>query len=114
LLNQKQYTRSVDLLIKLEYLSKSDYEKWRFGKVYFLEKVCKVNLSKLSFINRNLKVIRQELGLKESWTAYMKYGKSPKVKLRFSKSNDENIERRYSTHYLRKKEKLERSPNIEG
>lgn len=105
LLKEKNYVSSVDLLIKLNYLSKTDYEKWRFGKVDYLEKVCKVNLSKLTFINKNLRRISQELNLKESWTAYMKYGKGKKKKLRFSKSNDDKIERHYATHYLLKEKR---------
>lgn len=105
LLEEKKYVSSVDLLMKLGYLSKSDYEKWRFGKVDFLERVCKVNLSKLTFIHKNLRAISQELNLKPSTTAYMQHGKGAKRKLRFSKSNNRNIEQAYATHYvLRKKE----------
>lgn len=104
LLYEKKYVSSVDLLIKLDYLSKSDYEEWRFGKVDFLEKVCKVNLGKLSYVNKILKTIGKELNLKESWTAYMKYGKGPKKKLRFSKLNNEKIEKVYATHYLFREE----------
>jgi hypothetical protein len=103
LLEEKNYVSSVDLLIRLNYLSKSDYEKWRFGKIEFLEKACTANLSKLSYINSHLKSVSRELNLKESWTAYMKFGKGPKIKLRFSKSSDKNIEDRYSTHYVRNK-----------
>ena len=33
LLYEKNYVCFVDLLMKLDYLSKVDYEKWRFGKV---------------------------------------------------------------------------------
>ena len=104
LLYEKKYVCSVDLLMKLDYLSKVDYEKWRFGKVGFLEKVCNVNLGKLTYINKTLKTIGKELNLKESWTAYMTYGKGPKKKLRFSKSNNDKIERIYATHYVSRKE----------
>ena len=100
LLKEKKYVSSVDLLMKLGYLSKSDYEIWRFGKVDFLERVCKVNLSKLSFINKNLRAISRELNLKPSTTVYMQYGKGAKRKLRFSKSSNRNIEQAYATHYV--------------
>lgn len=100
LLKEKKYVSVVDLLIKLNYLSKQDYEKWRFGKISFLEKVCKVNRSKLNFVSRQLNVVSSELNLRKSWTAYMKYGKGPKTKLRFSKSNDPTIEQWYSTHHV--------------
>jgi len=100
LLKEKEYVSSIDLLLKLNYLAQSDHEKWRFGEIEFLEKACTANLSKLNFIGNNLKAISKELNLKESSTAYMKFGKGSKMKLRFSKSNDENIEKRYSTHYV--------------
>jgi len=100
LLEEKKYVSSVDLLMKLGYLSKPDYEKWRFGKVDYLERLCKVNLSKLTLINKELRIISKELNLKASWTAYMKHGKGAKKKLRFSKSNKESIERAYATHYV--------------
>jgi hypothetical protein len=38
--------------------------------------------------------------LKPSWTAYNKWGKGNKTRLRFSKSGDENIEKLYATHYV--------------
>ncbi len=100
LLEEKKYVSSVDLLMKLGYLSKSEYEKWRFGKVDFLERACKVKLSKLSFINKNLRIISRELNLKPSVTVYMQYGKGAKRKLQFSKSNKRNIEQAYATHYV--------------
>jgi len=104
LLKEKKYVSSVDLLMKLGYLSKPDYEKWRFGKVDFLERVCKANLSKLTFISKNLRSISRELNLKPSTTVYMQHGKGAKRKLRFSKSNNRNIEQAYSTHYVLRKE----------
>jgi len=103
LLKEKNYISSIDLLMRLNYLTKSDYEKWRFGKIEFIEKACTANLSKLNFISNNLRAISKELNLKESRTAYMKFGKGPKIKLRFSKSNDKNIEKRYSTHHVLRK-----------
>lgn len=42
-------------------------------------------------------------GLKESWAFYRRWGlkdKSHSIKLRFSKSGDEQIERAYATHYI--------------
>lgn len=100
LLEEKRYVSTVDLLVKLNYLSEEDCKKWRFGKIEFLEKVCRVNLSRLNFIHRTLNIISTEMNLRKSWTAYMKYGKGSKVRLRFSKSDNEKIERRYSTHHI--------------
>lgn len=43
-------TTSVQVLMDVGVLSKENYKKWRFGKVDYLERVCNVNLSKLSFV----------------------------------------------------------------
>lgn len=102
LLKEKVYVSVVELLMKLDYLSRSDYEQWRHGRIEYLEKVCKVNLSKLSFINKHLRQISNDLNLQKSWTYYKKYGKGKKTKLRFSKSNNEKIEEYYSTHHVLK------------
>ena len=52
LINEKNFVCSVDVLMRLQYLSQNDYEAWRFGKIEYLEKVCQVSLGKLSTINR--------------------------------------------------------------
>ena len=93
---------TVDILIKLNYLSKKDYENWRFGKVDYLEKVCNVNLSKLTLINKTIRKIATDLKLDKSWTGYNQYGKGVKHRLKFSKSGNINIEEEYATHYIDK------------
>lgn len=96
----KGYVCSIDILMGLDYLSKTDYENWRFGKVDYLERVCKVNLHKLTLINSLMRKYSRELKLKESFTVYKKYGKGAKHILRFSKSGLENIEEAYATHHV--------------
>jgi hypothetical protein len=93
----------VDLLIRLDYLSMKDYEGWRFGKVDYLEKVCAVNLSKLTLINKTMRKIAADLKLDKSWTGYNQYGKGENRRLRFSKSGNQNIEESYATHYIDRK-----------
>jgi hypothetical protein len=91
---------AVDILLQLNYLTNKDYDEWRFGRVEYLEKVCKINLKKLSLINKLIRKYATELNLKSSWTGYNKYGKGIKRRLRFSKSGDKNIEDRYATHFI--------------
>ena len=69
-LMEKIYISPVELLMKIGVLSAKDYEDWRFGRVPYLEKVCKTNLSKLSFIMKELRAYALENHLKSSWTAY--------------------------------------------
>ncbi|MCK9401608.1 MAG: hypothetical protein M0Q51_16665 [Bacteroidales bacterium] len=102
LVNKQGYINSTDVLIRLGYLSQTDYENWRKGKIGYLEKACQINLGKLTTINRIIRQISRKMKLKPSWTAYNRYGKGPKKKLQFSKSGEENIEKAYSTHYLNK------------
>ena len=100
----------VEVLMELEILSKIDYENWRNGKVQYLERVCKINLRKLSKINHEIRVFAKKNNLKESWTFYKQWGrknkkgnngsKAPAIKLRFSKSGDEHVERQYAMHYI--------------
>lgn len=87
--------------MKIGVLSTKDYEDWRFGRVPYLEKVCKTNLSKLSFIMKELRAYAMANHLKPSWTAYNQWGiKGKKIPLRFSKSSDSVIEEAYATHYV--------------
>ena len=111
LIEEKGYICSVDVLIKLEYLSKTDYEAWRFGRAPYLEKVCKVNLSKLTIINQKIKWVAHDLNLVKSLTVYKKFGKGVKISLRFCKSGDKNIEAAYATHFINKKRMNELNTN---
>jgi hypothetical protein len=92
----------VQVLMDLGCLSASDCERWRFGQVDYLERVCKVNLRKLSYIMKQVRAYASKNGLKPSWTYYKRWGRKekPNIQLRFSKSGDENGERAYATHYI--------------
>lgn len=77
ILKEKIYISPVDVLMGVGILSVKDYESWRFGHVPYLEKVCKCNLSKLSFIMRELRTYARQNHLKSSWTAYKQWGVKP-------------------------------------
>ena len=65
----------VEVLIEIGVLSKENYENWRRGRVPYLERVCQINLSKLSTINKEIRAFAQKNGLKPSFTDYRKWGK---------------------------------------
>ena len=100
LVRDKGFATPVDVLIQVGVLSKNDYENWRRGCVDYLERICKVNLKKLSSINKEIRAYAEKNGLKPSWTDYRRWGKCENARLRFSKSGDEQIERLYATHYV--------------
>lgn len=103
----KGFVSVVDILLQQNYLTKKDYDDWRFGRVDYLETVCKINLSKLTLINKLIMTYSAELDLKSSWTGYNQYGKGVHRRLRFSKSVNKTIEDRYATHYIDKKRMIE-------
>ena len=105
---KRGYAAPVDVLIDIGVLSKNRYEDWRYGRVAYLESVCTVNLSKLSFIMKQIRTYAKEAGLKPSFCYYKQWGTKkktgqghrPVVQLRFSKSGNPEIEKSYATHYV--------------
>ena len=107
-LKRKGYTTTVDVLMDLGVLSKANYELWRNGKVSYLEKVCNINLKKLSTILHEIRVYAKKMSLKPSYCVYKKWAVKKKngqrkksvMKLRFSKSGSDDIEKWYATHFV--------------
>jgi len=85
LLKEKGYICFVDVLMKLDYLSKSDYEHWRFQRVSPLERVLRVNLSRINFIMKTVRRNSLNGHLKPSMTVYKSWGKGKKTLLQFSR-----------------------------
>jgi len=100
LIREKGVASPVEVLIEIGVLTKEDYENWRFGRIHYLESVCRINLSKLSTIMHEIRVYAGKHHLKPSWSAYQKWGKGHSIRLRFSKSGKDQIERSYATHYV--------------
>jgi len=99
-IRKKGYVSPIDVLTDIGVLSKQDYENWRFGKVAYLERVCRVNLRMLSGIMREIRAYAAKNNLKPSWTSYHQWGEHKDIRLRFSKSNDDKIEHSYATHFV--------------
>ena len=102
------YATVVDVLMDIGVLQKDKYEDWRFGRIPYLERVCMVNLGKLSTVRHQMRVYAQKAGLKPSFCYYKQWGtkkkggqgRKPVIPLRFSKSGNPEIERCYATHYV--------------
>ena len=105
---KRGYVAPVDVLMDIGVLPKQKYEDWRNGRVDYLERVCTVNLHKLSFIMSQIRAYAREQGLKPSFCYYKQWGvkkkngkgHKPVVPLRFSKSGNAAIEKNYATHYV--------------
>jgi hypothetical protein len=90
----------VDVLIGMGLLHPDRLNDWRRGRVPCLERVIGCNLTRLSRLLRILRFHAHDLNLRPSATVYMRYGKGPKQRLRFSKTGDASIEAAYSTHFV--------------
>ncbi|NLL48182.1 MAG: hypothetical protein GX249_06330 [Firmicutes bacterium] len=104
---KRGYATPVDVLMDLGVLSKQKYEDWRFGRVDYLERVCTINLRKLSLIMRQIRVYAGEKGLKPSLSVYKQWGRNKGSQmskpLRFSKSGNADMEKWYATHFVEPK-----------
>ena len=102
-IKDKGYATAVDTLMDMRILSKLDYESWRNGRVPYLEKVCNINLKKLDSVLKEMRRYADRNGLKPSFTCYKQWGRKnkPTIKLRFSKTGNEYMEKLYATHYVR-------------
>ena len=108
--HMRGYAAPVDVLMDIGALSKKKYEDWRFGRADTLERVCSMNLSKLSAVLREMYACAKAQNLKPSFCYYKRWGVKKKgqgrravIPLRFSRSGDAEIERRYATHYVDEK-----------
>jgi hypothetical protein len=101
ILDTNDVVTPIEVLLRMQRISKQQHDDWRFGRIPYLERVCDGNLSKLSAILRILDHHARALGLKPSQTVYHKWGRGGKgIILRFSKSGAPALEAAYSRHYV--------------
>lgn len=81
-------------------LEAKDWEDWRRGKVPYLERVIRLNLSQINAVCRAVHASARRGKLKPSWTAYVRWGKGSRPPLRFTKSGDPKLERAWATRYV--------------
>jgi hypothetical protein len=90
----------VDVLVGMGLLEPERLDDWRRGRVPYLERVINCNLTRLSRLLRILRFHAHDLNLVPSHTAYMRWGKGPKQRLRFTKTGDRKLEEVYATHFV--------------
>jgi hypothetical protein len=90
----------VDVLVAMGLLAPSAVNEWRRGRIPYLERVIDGNLTKLSRLLRILRFHVHDLKLVPSPTVYMRHGKGPEQRLRFTKTGDGKLEAAYATHYI--------------
>lgn len=90
----------INVLVDLRLLTRERTEDWRRGRVPYLERVIQCNLTRLSRILRILRLCAHDLNLVPSVTVYMRRGKGPRRRLRFTKTGDPNLEEAYARHFI--------------
>jgi hypothetical protein len=98
-LSARNYVSSIDVLAGLGWLTPSQLDMWRQGRVEYLERVVQGNLNKISDAMKAFHAWAQRRGLKASETVCVARTRDHR-KLRFSASGAPEIERRYRTHYV--------------
>ena len=99
-LASEKYVTPIRVFQTMGLLEEKDVESWRKGQVPYLERVIGCNLHKASRILRILRFVAHDLNLKTSMTVYKRKVRGGKVLLRFTKSNDENLEEAYARHFI--------------
>jgi hypothetical protein len=93
----------LDVLLRLELLDPDQVETWRNGGLPYLERSITSGLSRVARFLRLIAAHAQALGLEPVPGKYLRRGKGPNRRLRFSKRGDQESERAYSTHFVRNK-----------
>lgn len=98
-LHEHGYVAAVDVLVGMGWLQPVHRDRWRQGRVPYLERVVQASLGKISSAMRALPHWARKQGLQPSETAYVAWTRDRRT-LRFSASGDPSIERAYRTHWV--------------
>lgn len=99
-LKESKVVAPIAVFQNMGLLSPQDVQEWRRGRIPYLEKAIRCNLAKASRILRILNLHAQACSLAPSWTGYCRKTRGGKIRLRFSKYSDPNLEEAYSRHFL--------------
>jgi len=100
ILQRGKVVAPVDVLVEMGLLAPEHLNDWRRGKVPYLERVIRCNLAKLSRVLRILRFHVHDLRLVPLMTVYMRWGKGPRLRLRFTKTGDPKLEEAYARHFV--------------
>ena len=90
----------IDVLVAMNILESDKLEDWYTGRVPYLEKVIKCNLTSLARLLRILRFHAHDLNLVPIMALYTRRGKGRKHRLRFTKTGNPTIEESYTRHFV--------------
>jgi hypothetical protein len=91
----------LDVLVRLEMIDPERVELWRRGGLPYLERGITSGLARVARVVRLIAEHALSLGLAPTRGKYLRPGKGPNRRLRFSKRGDDPSEQAYSTHFVR-------------
>ncbi len=89
----------VDVLVEMQLLAPADVAGWRSGRVPYLERVVRCNLTKAGRLLRILRMHAHDLNLVPSDSGQWKWGKPSSARSRFTKSGEGNVEAAYARRF---------------
>jgi hypothetical protein len=98
-LADRHFVTAIDVLVGIGWLTTSQVDRWRQGRVDYLERQVTANLSKISIAMATFRHWARTQGLNPSETAYLSRSRDHRP-LRFAKSGDRAIEAAYRTHWV--------------
>ncbi len=98
-LADRHFLSAIDVLVGIRWLTTSQVDRWRQGRVDYLERQVTADLSKISIAMAAFRHWAQQEGLHPSESAYLSRSRDHRP-LRFSKSADPSIEVAYRTHWV--------------
>lgn len=100
ILDEGKVVAPVEVLVRMGLLAPEQLDDWRRGRVRYLERVINSSLTRLSRLLRILQFHAHHLKLVPSVSVYMRGGKGPKQRLRFTKTGEPKIEEVYARHFV--------------
>ncbi len=100
ILATRKVVAPVDVIVGIGLLVPGNLDAWRHGRVTYLESVINCNLTRLSRLLCVLRFQAHDLNLVPSVAAYLRRGKGPKQRLRFTKTGEPKLEEAYATHFV--------------
>ena len=94
-----QFVTAIDVMVGMGWLTTPQVDRWRQGRVDYLERLVTASLSKISTAMATFRHWARSEGLTPSETAYLSRSRDHR-QLRFSKSGDSGIEAAYRTHWI--------------
>ncbi|MCA1779605.1 MAG: hypothetical protein LC637_09530 [Xanthomonadaceae bacterium] len=114
ILEHEKVVVPVEVLVRMDLLDRDKLVDWRHGRVPYLERVIRGNLTRLSRLLRILGFHAHDLNLKPSWTDYRRWGKGQSQALRFTKTGEKKLEQAYATHFVWPGKGPFRPPAVKG